>query len=118
MAMDHPTESQPTLAARLKKYMAIAGAAGIVAYACALGFFDMAMHRSPEYFSTVMKHVGPVPFLIFPFETMWKQARRGRLQPGELAPDFKLERLGGSGTVQLSSFRNSRPVALVFGSYT
>jgi hypothetical protein len=116
--MDHPTASQAKLGSRLKRYMAIAAGAGVVAYACALGFFDVAMHQSPEYFSTVMKHVGPVPFLLFPFEAMWKQARQGKLQPGDLAPDFKLELLGGPGTVQLSSFRNTSPVVLVFGSYT
>lgn len=116
--MDHQKVSQPKLGSRLKRYIAVAAGTGIVTYACALGFFDAAMHQSPEYFSNVMKHVGPVPFLIFPFEPMWKRAREGKLQPGALAPDFKLELLGGPGTVQLSSFRNTSPVVLVFGSYT
>lgn len=37
---------------------------------------------------------------------------------GEPAPDFTLSAPGGERTVQLSSFRGSKPVALIFGSYT
>jgi hypothetical protein len=37
---------------------------------------------------------------------------------GDLAPDFELSFLDGSGSVQLSEFGDGRPVALVFGSYT
>ncbi len=37
---------------------------------------------------------------------------------GEIPPDFTLKQLGSDNTVQLSSFRDQRPVALVFGSYT
>jgi hypothetical protein len=37
---------------------------------------------------------------------------------GTDAPDFKLPRLGSSEHVQLSSFRERKPVALIFGSYT
>jgi peroxiredoxin len=39
-------------------------------------------------------------------------------QVGDLPPDFTLKRLGGDDTVTLSSLREQRPVALVFGSYT
>ena len=39
-------------------------------------------------------------------------------KPGEAAPDFELERLGGEGTIKLSSFRGVKPVVLVFGSTT
>ncbi len=41
-----------------------------VLYLGALAAFDYAMHQSPEQFSRVMMHVGPAPFLLFPFETM------------------------------------------------
>jgi hypothetical protein len=100
----------------------LAGIAGLV-YVCALGFFAYAMRQPPMQFAGVMAHVGPVPFLLFPFESMWKQARRGTLQPGEQAPDFDLPLLSGaegagSERVRLSSFRNTRPVVLIFGSYT
>lgn len=37
---------------------------------------------------------------------------------GAMAPDFTLESLAGGTPVTLSSFRDDRPVALVFGSYT
>ena len=37
---------------------------------------------------------------------------------GDLAPDFELYDLNGKGTVRLSDFREHRPVALVFGSFT
>jgi hypothetical protein len=116
--MAQPVQPETKLSSRLKKGVTIAASVGVFAYAAAFGFFDVAMHQSPEYFSTVMKYVGPVPFLIFPFETMWKNAREGELKAGNLAPDFKLEVLGGSGLVQLSSFRGNRPVVLIFGSYT
>ncbi len=43
---------------------------------------------------------------------------RDAVGEGELAPDFALEPARGEGVVRLSSFRGSRPVALIFGSYT
>jgi hypothetical protein len=42
----------------------------------------------------------------------------GSLKVGDLAPDFELKPLDGKATVKLSSFRDRKPVALVFGSYT
>jgi len=78
------------------------------------------MRRPPEQFARVMaKMPGPVPFLIFPFETLWMRARAGTLQVGSPAPDFSLTKLDKTATVQLSSFQaQNRPVVLVFGSYT
>jgi hypothetical protein len=90
----------------------------VVLYCVILGGFDYAMHQPPETFSRVMMHVGPVPFLLFPFETMWTQARAGTLRAGTVAPDFTLPLLDGSGSVRISSFRGTKPVVLVFGSYT
>jgi hypothetical protein len=37
---------------------------------------------------------------------------------GDEAPDFELPRLGSTEHVRLSSFRNHKPVALIFGSFT
>ena len=37
---------------------------------------------------------------------------------GDLAPDFTLSDISGTGSVTLSDFRGKKPVALVFGSYT
>jgi hypothetical protein len=88
-------------------------------YGIAFGAFDYAMHLRPDQFGQAMKHVGTtIPFLLFPFETMWKQARAGQLKPGDMAPDFTLPGLDGAGSVTLSSFRGEKPVVLVFGSYT
>lgn len=37
---------------------------------------------------------------------------------GDRAPDFTLHDVDGRESVTLSNFRGSKPVALVFGSYT
>lgn len=37
---------------------------------------------------------------------------------GDDAPDFDLPCLGSGDSVRLSSFRGTKPVALIFGSYT
>ncbi len=78
------------------------------------------MRRPPEDFGRVMAKIpGPVPFLIFPFETLWLRARAGSLQLGDNAPDFTLAKLDHTDQVQLSSFAaQQRPVVLIFGSYT
>jgi hypothetical protein len=78
------------------------------------------MRQPPEAFGRFMMHVpGPVAFLIFPFETLWLRARAGDLQVGDRAPDFRLTKLDKSGQVQLSLFTaQSKPVVLIFGSYT
>jgi peroxiredoxin len=44
-------------------------------------------------------------------------ARAGALKPGDMAPDFQLPTLDHRATVRLSSFRETQPVVLVFGSY-
>ena len=77
------------------------------------------MRQPPETFGRVMaKLPGPVPFLLFPFETAWMRARAGRLRVGDPAPDFSLLKLDKSATVKLSELNRSQPVVLVFGSYT
>jgi hypothetical protein len=77
------------------------------------------MHQPPETFGRVMaKMPGPVPFLLFPFETLWTHARAGSLQVGDAAPDFSLLKLDKTERVQLSSLNTEQPVVLVFGSYT
>ena len=37
---------------------------------------------------------------------------------GDEAPDFELPLLSSTESVRLSSFRNRKPVVLIFGSYT
>ena len=63
-------------------------------------------------------HAPPVVGMVLPFEPLWMRARAGSLHPGDLTPDFTLPALDHKSSVQLSSFRGSRPVVLVFGSYT
>jgi len=87
-------------------------------YALAFAGFDCAMHQPPQTFSRLMMHTGPIPFLLFPFESMWKDARRGHLNVGDEAPDFTLPLLDHSARVSPSSFRGREPVVLIFGSYT
>lgn len=78
------------------------------------------MRQPPETFGRFMaKLPGPAPFLLFPFETLWTQARSGALRVGDAAPDFSLAKLDKSARVQLSTLTaQGRPVVLIFGSYT
>jgi hypothetical protein len=77
-----------------------------------------AMLQPPDTFGRIMMRVPMVAMMVLPFEPMWKTARAGKLNTGDAAPDFKLPLLDHSSEVQLSSFRGSKPVVLVFGSYT
>lgn len=103
---------------RWKKRLVQIGASILALYSATLAGFDYAMHQPPETFSRLMMHVGPAPFLLFPFETMWKSARAGHLRVGDAAPDFTLPLLDHSSSVTISSLRGTKPVVLVFGSYT
>ena len=76
------------------------------------------MRQTPDFFGRVMMRIPDPIMAVMPFETLWMRARKGRLQPGELAPDFNLPTLDHKDMVRLSSFRGLRPVVLVFGSYT
>ena len=79
-----------------------------------------AMRQPPEEFGRVMARMPqPAVFIIFPFESLWLNARAGTLHIGDPAPDFTLNKLDKSGSVQLSAFAvQKRPVVLIFGSYT
>jgi hypothetical protein len=91
----------------------------LIAYVSFGTFVWWAMHQPPETFGRVMaKMPGPVPFLLFPFETAWLHARAGRLHTGDLALDFSLLQVDKSERVQLSVLNQQQPVVLVFGSYT
>ena len=93
--------------------------AGLVAAQLALSAsLYWAMLQPPDQFGQIMKHVPMPMMMVLPFETLWNRARAGQVQAGAMAPDFTLPTLDHSSSVTLSSFRGSRPVALVFGSYT
>ncbi len=90
-----------------------------IVYLAIGGYIWWAMHQPPEEFGKVMSRMpGPVPFLLFPFETLWVRARAGHLNIGDSAPDFNLSKLDKTARIQLSALNQQQPVALVFGSYT
>lgn len=89
-----------------------------IAWVCFLGVVYAKMTSPPEQFGAFMAKLPTPAYFVFPFETMWSRARAGILHTGDMAPDFELSALDKSGTVRLSSFRGSKPVALIFGSYT
>jgi AhpC/TSA family len=76
------------------------------------------MRQPPERFATAIAKLPGPAFLLFPFETLWLRARSGTLHIGDQAPDFHLRTLDKTAEVSLSSFRGSKPVVLIFGSYT
>ena len=101
---------------RIRIAAAIAGTIGFlyVAFLCAV---FVIMRQPPARFGQIMRHFPMPAMAIVPFETMWNSARGGNLRVGDQAPDFTLPRTDKSGDVKLSSLR-SKPVVLVFGSYT
>ena len=102
-----------------RKRMLITAIILAVVYLACGGFIWSSMNQPPESFGRVMaKMPGPVPFLLFPFETLWTRARTGNLQVGDAAPDFSLLKLDKTERVQLSVLNKEQPVVLVFGSYT
>jgi len=56
--------------------------------------------------------------MVIPFKQLWFIARAGHLKVGDPAPDFNLPSADEKAQVQLSSFRQQKPVVLIFGSYT
>ena len=110
---------QLKLSPRTRKVLIRLAMALVIVYVAFAGLVLWAMRQPPEKFATVMsKMPGPVPFLLFPFETAWTRARAGTLHVGDSAPDFSLMKLDHSGRLQLSEINKTQPVVLVFGSYT
>ena len=90
-----------------------------VLYATLFAAVGVAMMQPPVRFGQFMKRMPPaLVWGLLPAQQMWMRARAGSLAVGQEAPDFTLPRQNRSGAVTLSSFRGSRPVVLVFGSYT
>jgi hypothetical protein len=77
-----------------------------------------AMSQPPDVFGRIIARTPMLFMMVLPFEPLWMRARAGSVKPGDMAPDFRLPTLDRKETVQLSSYRGSRPVVLVFGSYT
>jgi len=107
------------LSPRGRRILLITLCALALLYVASLSYIWWAMHEPPEQFGKVMSRMpGPVPFLLFPFETLWLRARAGHLNVGDAAPDFNLAKLDKTAHIQLSALNQQQPVALVFGSYT
>ena len=97
--------------------VAIAVVAVLWVAGCVLIYAEM--RKPPEQFGRFMTRVpAPVAFLAFPFETLWTHARAGRVQIGDAAPDFELDKVDHSERLRLSALNQGRPVVLLFGSYT
>ena len=90
----------------------------LLTYMLLLGGFYIVMCQRPSVFARVMAKTPVAVFIVFPFKPMWLSARKGHLKVGSEAPDFSLATLDQKSTVQLSGFRDKKPVVLVFGSYT
>jgi hypothetical protein len=87
-------------------------------YVVFLAAMFVVMCQPPQRFGQIMKYF-PMPAMsILPFEPMWNVARGGPTRVGDMAPDFDLPTVDHKTRVTLSSFRGTRPVVLVFGSYT
>ncbi len=93
---------------------------GVVAalYGVACAGIYTAMCQPPERFGAIMSHVPDIAFLLLPFRPFWMSARAGSLKVGDTAPDFELPTLDHKNRVRLSSEYASKPVVLIFGSYT
>ena len=92
----------------------------VVCYIVLFSTVAVAMLQPPERFGAFMKHMPPaIVWAALPAPRMWLWARKGRLAEGEMAPDFTLRTAQDRNRrVALSSYRDVRPVVLVFGSYT
>jgi len=78
----------------------------------------LARRAEPKpYFPESVRVPGPL-LMVIPFKQLWFIARAGHLKVGDPAPDFNLPTADEKAQVQLSSFRQQKPVVLIFGSYT
>jgi len=88
----------------------------IVLYSALLGGLLLVM-RQPVVSGEVMSKLPGLLFMVIPFKQLGFVARAGHLKVGDPAPDFVLPTADRKAEVQLSSFRGSKPVVLIFGSY-
>ena len=76
------------------------------------------MRQPLDRFGAIMRYVPNVAMAILPFEPMWMSARAGSLRPGDTTPDFDLPAVDHTRRVRMSEECRSKPVVLIFGSYT
>jgi hypothetical protein len=90
----------------------------LVLYVILTSGLFLVMLQPPTVFGHVMSKLPSFSYFLFPFEPLWLVARRGTLKVGDMAPDFSLKKSDRSAEVRLSSFRQQKPVVLIFGSHT
>ena len=90
----------------------------VTAWVAATACLYAAMLQPPATFGAFMSRVPRVAMMILPFRPLWMRARAGALHVGDQAPDFSLRSLHGDRVIKLSNEYRSKPVVLVFGSYT
>ena len=83
-----------------------------------VGYINWAMRQPPEVFGHVMARMPMPAYFLFPFETMWTDARKGTLKVGDPAPDFTVETLDTKTPLRLASLWGDKPAVLIFGSFT
>jgi hypothetical protein len=101
-----------------KRWLGITLGAVVCLWLGFVAYIDRAMHQPPEVFGHVMARMPMPAYFLFPFETMWSDARKGTLSVGSTAPDLTVKKLEDKSPVMLASLWAERPVVLVFGSYT
>lgn len=101
------------------KWLARGVVALVAIYLLLGGAVLLAMLQPPERFGRIMQHA-PIAVVwgVLPGPKLWLWARAGTLRVGDPAPDFTLRTHDHKSQVTLSSFRDRKPVVLVFGSYT
>jgi hypothetical protein len=87
-------------------------------YALCLAALYAAMRQTPDQFGVFMSYVPQPALMMLPFRPLWMSARAGTLSIGDAAPDFQLATVDHKFTVSLSAEWQTRPVVLIFGSYT
>jgi hypothetical protein len=97
----------------------------VTAYAGVLAGLYVMISLPPGRFANLIARIpssetpaGPLFEYVLPLEPIFKTARAGKLHVGDEAPDFNLKLVHGEERVHLGSFRQQRPVVLIFGSYT
>jgi len=90
----------------------------VLVYGLATGALYAVMLRGPDPFANTMKHLPWQTMMVLPFKPLWMSARAGHVSAGDIAPDFDLKSVDGNSSYHLEAMRGTRPVVLVFGSYT
>ena len=103
----------------MRKLVGLTLAGLVLLYGMLCAGLYAAMRQPPERFGAIMKHVPEaVAFMVLPFRPFWMAARAGNLNVGDAAPDFALPAVDHRHVVSLSAEYRTKPVVLVFGSYT